>query len=193
LDLGFGDRSVGDVTVVACRSNGSKEVVKSVNKISGCSPTITQACLSFELLLDRSHGARFTTETLLRLVHPIERKSSMTTKPQPKELTPEGVEHYYNALRNWTEAKREPSAEVPKRWNANEFQALSGYAIRVAKSTTLDQFNHFLHTGETPTPIKMTPAELEVLQGGSKTTDWLGAAAAWGAGAVVAAGAAACI
>jgi hypothetical protein len=113
--------------------------------------------------------------------------------PSQKDLSPEAVATYYNNLRNWTETKREPSAEVPKRWNANEFQALSGYAIRVAKNTTLDEFSHFLHTGETPTPIKMTPAELEVLQGGSKATDWLGAAGAWGAGAIAAAGAAACI
>jgi len=113
--------------------------------------------------------------------------------PEQKTLTPEVVEQYYNHLRNWNEPVRQMSPDVPKRWNTGDFQALSGYAIRVAKNTTLPEFDHFLHTGELPHAIKMTPAEMEVLQGGSRATEWLGAVGAWGAGAVVAAGAAACV
>jgi len=113
--------------------------------------------------------------------------------PQKKVLTPETVEEYYNQLRNWNEPNRQASPDVPKRWSGNDFQALSGYAIRVAKNTTLPEFDHFLHTGELPHAIKMTPAEMEVLQGGSPTTEWIGAVGSWGAGAIVAAGAAACV
>lgn len=110
----------------------------------------------------------------------------------PKELTPERVQEYYTKLRNWNEPVRQESSEVPKRWTTGEFQALSGYAIRVAKSSTLEEFDHFLRTGETAVPVKMTPAEMEVVMGGSPATEWLGAAASWGGGAIVAAGAAAC-
>jgi hypothetical protein len=112
---------------------------------------------------------------------------------EKKELTPEHVEEYYNKLRAWNEDVRQPSPEVPKKWNAGEFQTLTGYAIRVAKNTTLKEFEQFLHTGELASPIKMTPAEMEVLQGGSRATEWIGAVGAWGGGAIVAAGAAACV
>jgi|SwirhirootsSR1_FD_contig_31_2703436_length_1964_multi_3_in_0_out_0_1 hypothetical protein len=111
----------------------------------------------------------------------------------PVELTPENVETYYNKLRNWHEEVRQPpDNEVPTRWTASEFQVLTGYTMRVAKNTSLQEFDHFLRTGELTTPIKMSPAEMELLMGGSRATEWLGAVGAWGAGAIVAAGAAAC-
>lgn len=110
----------------------------------------------------------------------------------PKDLTPEHVQEYYNKLRNWNEPVRQESSDVPKRWSSGEFQALSGYAQRVAKSTSLQEFDHFLRTGELAVPVKMTPAEMEVIMGGSPTTEWIGAIGAWGGGAIVAAGAAAC-
>ena len=112
------------------------------------------------------------------------------------DLSPEHVETYYQKLRNWKEAVRQPPdnlEEVPTRFNADEFQVLTGYTMRVAKHTTLPEFDKFLRTGELMTPIKMTPAEMEVLMGGSPTTEWIGAVGAWGAGAIAAAGAAACV
>ncbi|HEY0193185.1 MAG TPA: hypothetical protein VGC42_18840 [Kofleriaceae bacterium] len=114
----------------------------------------------------------------------------------PVELTPENVEAYYQKCRNWTEEVRQAPdnpEDVPTRFNADEFQVLTGYTIRVAKHTSLSEFDAFLRTGELATPIKMTPAEMEVLMGGSRTTEWIGAVGAWGGGAVVAAGAAACV
>lgn len=116
----------------------------------------------------------------------------MNAPSDKKVLTPELVEEYYNHLKNWNEPVRQPSPEVPKRWSTSDFQTLSGYAVRVAKGSTLPEFDHFLRTGELAHPIKMSPAEMELLQGGSPTTEWIGAIGAWGAGAVVAAGAAAC-
>jgi hypothetical protein len=105
--------------------------------------------------------------------HPTKQGQEM----QPKDLTPENVNEYYTKLRSSTVAVRQPPKDAPKRWSADEFQVASGYAIRVAKSTTLPEFDHFLRTGELTVPVKMTPSEMEVLMGGSPATTWIGVGA----------------
>jgi len=96
------------------------------------------------------------------------------------------VEQMYNKLLAGASEKRE--AKIPVKWNASEFQIVSGYATRVAQNSTLPEFQQFIRTGMPVNPVKMTPSELELLQGGSATTDWLLAIGA----AAGAAGAAAC-
>lgn len=104
----------------------------------------------------------------------------------------------YESLRAWTDPKRSPNPlprlkdQLPvNRWTPGEFQTASGYAIRVAKNTNFDEFKHFIQTGELTVPVKMTPAEMEVLMGGSPTTDWLKCTGWIGGAAIGAAGAAA--
>ena len=95
------------------------------------------------------------------------------------------IEEMYNDLLASANTKR--TAKVPTKWNPSEFQTASAYAVRVAQNSTLDEFVQFIHTGEPVNPVKMTPAEMELLQGGSRATDWLIAA-----GSVAAAAGAAC-
>ena len=80
------------------------------------------------------------------------------------------------------------TAKTPVKWNPSEFQTVSAYATRVAQNSTLDEFKQFIRTGEPVNPVKMTPAEMELLQGGSRATDWITAAGA----VAVAAGSAFC-
>lgn len=105
---------------------------------------------------------------------------------QLMNLSDDKITEMYNALRaagNQAGAKRE--AKQATKWNPSEFQTASGYAIRVAQNSTLTEFKEFAKTGQPVHAVKMTPAEMEVLMGGSRTTDWIVAGAA-----VVAAGAA---
>jgi hypothetical protein len=60
----------------------------------------------------------------------------------------------------------------PQKWTAAEFSTALGYTRRVAKSHTLDEFNQFVRTGQPIHPVKMTPAEMEVLMGGSPFHSW---------------------
>ena len=62
--------------------------------------------------------------------------------------------------------KADPKSEFASKWNGPQFQIVSGYAVRVAKNTTLKEFKDFMHSGTLATPVKMTAAELELLQGG---------------------------
>jgi hypothetical protein len=116
-----------------------------------------------------------------------------------RSASDEEIKAMYEGLRNWNEPKRTPhppdrlKAELPvNKWSQSEFQVASGFAIRVAKNTKYDEFKHFIQTGELTVPIKMTPAEMEVLQGGSRATDWLKATGWIGGAAIGAAGAACC-
>ncbi len=124
----------------------------------------------------------------------------MSETPEIKTHASDAEMHaMYDRLRTWTDATREPhpperlKGQLPvDRWTPTEFQVASGYAIRVAKNTTFDEFKHFIQTGELTVPIKMTPAEMEVLMGGSRATDWLKATGWIGGAAIGAAGAACC-
>jgi len=89
---------------------------------------------------------------------------------------------YYKLLET---AKDRREAKIPIKWNPSEFQAASGYAVRVAQNSTLPEFVEFIRTGQPVHPVKMTPTEMELLQGGSRATDWIIAAgsAAGAAGA----------
>jgi hypothetical protein len=125
----------------------------------------------------------------------------MNQTPEIKtHASDEEMQVMYDKLRSWTDATREPHPterlkdKLPvDRWTPTEFQVASGYAIRVAKNTNFDEFKHFIQTGELTVPIKMTPAEMEFLMGGSRVTDWLKATGWIGGAAIGAAGAAACI
>lgn len=124
----------------------------------------------------------------------------MTTTPEIKtHATDEEMHSMYDRLRSWTDTNRVPHPldrlkdRLPvTKWSPSEFQTASGYAMRVAKNTNFDEFKHFIQTGELTVPIKMTPAEMEVLLGGSPTTDWLKATGWIGGAAIGAAGAACC-
>jgi hypothetical protein len=101
------------------------------------------------------------------------------------QWTDESIERMYHTL--LAQAKSTREAKIPVKWNASEYQVASGYATRVAQHSTLPEFKQFIRTGAPVNPVKMTPAEMELLQGGSRATDWIQAV-----GAVAAAGAAAC-
>ncbi|HEY1553574.1 MAG TPA: hypothetical protein VGF94_02010 [Kofleriaceae bacterium] len=96
------------------------------------------------------------------------------------------IEDMYKTLLASGDDKR--TAKLPVKWNPSEFQTASAYAVRVAQNSTLDEFVTFIHTGEPAHPVKMTPAEMELVQGGSRATDWIIAAGA----VAVAAGSACC-
>ena len=103
-----------------------------------------------------------------------------------KQWTEQEIEGMYNKLLATAKEKRE--AKIPVKWNPSEFQLASGYAVRVAQNSTLAEFAEFIRTGAPVNPVKMTPAEMELIAGGSATTDWLVAVGT----AAVAAGAAFC-
>lgn len=113
-----------------------------------------------------------------------------------QDLTPETVKGYYDALRN--EAPGEvPGADepgddriaIPARWTEQDFNVAHGYVRKVAQASTLEQFDQFLRTGVSIVPVKMTPAEMEVMMGGGPGANWIGAI---GAMATIGAMAAAC-
>lgn len=112
------------------------------------------------------------------------------------DLSPETVKQYYDRLRALPEGGRLDEVDagsdddirkvVPQRWTDADWNTAAEFARKVAKGTTLEEFDRFLHSGELTVPIKMTPGEMEVLMGGSPK-EWIGAAGAVG---VAAAGAA---
>jgi hypothetical protein len=103
-----------------------------------------------------------------------------------KQWTDTEIEGMYNKLLATAKDKREQ--KLPTKWNPSEFQVASGYAVRVAQNSTLQEFGQFVRTGTPVNPVKMTPAEMELLQGGSRATDWITAVGS----VAVAAGAAFC-
>jgi hypothetical protein len=104
-----------------------------------------------------------------------------------KQWTDTEIEGMYQKLLA-TAADKNRDAKIPTKWNPSEFQVASGYAIRVAQNSTLPEFSQFIRTGQPVHPVKMTPAEMELLQGGSRATDWITAVGS----VAVAAGAAFC-
>ncbi len=110
------------------------------------------------------------------------------------DLSPETVKQYYDRLRALPEGGQLEGGTdgdlpkiVPQRWTDAEWNTAAEFAGKVAKATTLEEFDQFLRTGELTVPIKMTPAEMEVMMGGV-AREWIGAVGAIGvAGAAAAA------
>jgi hypothetical protein len=87
-----------------------------------------------------------------------------------KQWTDADIEKIYNKLLTTTNEKSEQ--KIPPQWNPSEFQIVSGYAVRVAQNSTLPEFKQFIRTGLPVNPVKMSPAEMELLQGGSHIGDY---------------------
>lgn len=108
------------------------------------------------------------------------------------DLSPETVKEYYNQLRALPEGGELEGPEddipkiIPQRWTDADWNTAAGFARKVALGTSLEEFDQFLRTGELTVPIKMTPAEMEILMGGS-AKEWIGAVGAIGVAAAVAA------
>jgi hypothetical protein len=112
-------------------------------------------------------------------------------------LTPETVKKYYDELRSPPSGVDPSGSEaasatqlIPTRWTDQDFNIAFGYVGKVAKASTLEEFEHFLRTGECTVPVKMTPAEMEVMMGGGPIATWIGAVGA--AASIVGAAAASC-
>ncbi|HEY1553575.1 MAG TPA: hypothetical protein VGF94_02015 [Kofleriaceae bacterium] len=95
----------------------------------------------------------------------------MDIRKPAAQWTDTDIEAMYTKL--LATAKEKRTSKAPTKWNPSEFQTVSGYAVRVAENSSLDEFKQFIHTGEPVHPVKMTPAEMELLQGGSRATDWI--------------------
>jgi hypothetical protein len=80
------------------------------------------------------------------------------------QWTDADIEGMYNKLLATANEKRE--AKVASKWSPSEFQIASGFAVRVAQNSTLPEFKQFIRTGVPVNPVKMTPGEMELLQGG---------------------------
>ncbi len=110
----------------------------------------------------------------------------MTTKAQIP-ATDDELREIYNHLRdpNRDHSKQE-WADAPVKFEPDEYKVAVGYAMRVAQASTFEQYKEFMTTGLSPVPVKMTPAEMELLMGGGRVTDWI-KAGGWVAGAVASA------
>lgn len=87
------------------------------------------------------------------------------------QWTDADIEGMYNRLLTTANDKREQ--KVQTKWSPSEFQIASGYAVRVAQNSSLDEFKQFIRTGTPVNPVKMTPAEMELLQGGFHWATWI--------------------
>jgi hypothetical protein len=92
----------------------------------------------------------------------------------------------YDRLRDPNRDHATPQPDAPVRFNPEEYNVAVGYAVRVAQVSTFDQYKEFMLTGVSPVPVKMSPAEMELLMGGGRFTTWA-KATGWVAGAVAAA------
>jgi hypothetical protein len=91
------------------------------------------------------------------------------------QYTDEQISEIYDDLTHDIPAKGDKNP-LPQRWSAAEFTTATNYVKRVAKSHSLDEFTKFMKTGQPVHPVKMTPAEMEVLMGGGvgPFADWVG-------------------
>lgn len=94
------------------------------------------------------------------------------------------IREVYNKLRERNRDHSTPQADAPIKYNPDDYKVAAGYAVRVAQASTFEQFKEFMSTGLSPVPVKMSPAEMELLMGG-KATEWI-KAVGWVAGAVAA-------
>ena len=89
------------------------------------------------------------------------------------QYTDDEIAAIYDDLTSDLPAKPERNPR-PQKWSAADFTTATGYVKRVAKTHTLDEFKEFIRTGQPVHPVKMTPAEMEVLMGGTPFHEWAG-------------------
>src|SRR5512140_185785 len=99
--------------------------------------------------------------------------------------TDDQLREVYNKLRDPNRDHSAQQADTPVKFNPDDYKVAVGYAIRVAQVSTFEQYKEFMITGLSPVPVKMTPAEMELLMGG-KATEWI-KAVGWVAGSVASA------
>ena len=99
--------------------------------------------------------------------------------------TDDELREVYNKLRDPNRDHSTPQPDAPVKFNPDDYKVAVGYAVRVAQASTFEQYKEFMLTGLSPVPVKMTPAEMELLMGGGPVTEWI-KAAGWVAGAVAA-------
>jgi len=102
------------------------------------------------------------------------------------KATDDELREVYNRLRDPNRDHSAQQADAPVKFNPDDYKVAVGYAIRVAQVSTFEQYKEFMTTGLSPVPVKMTPAEMELLMGGGPVTEWI-KAAGWVAGSVAAA------
>ena len=137
----------------------------------------------------------YALHLMVRNVQPASRLSTEHKEgpTMANDLSSETVKQYYDQLRALPEGGQLDGPDdvipniIPQRWTDADWNTAAEFARKVAKGTTLEEFDQFLRNGELTVPIKMSPAEMEVLMGGS-VKEWIGAAGAIG----VAAAASAC-
>lgn len=100
--------------------------------------------------------------------------------------TDDELREVYNKLRDPNRDHSAQVADAPVKFNPDDYKVAMGYAVRVAQASTFEQYKEFMITGQSPVPVKMTPAEMELLMGGGRITDWI-KAGGWVAGSVAAA------
>ena len=99
--------------------------------------------------------------------------------------TDDELREVYNKLRDPNRDHSTPQPDAPVKFNPDDYKVAVGYAVRVAQISTFEQYKEFMITGLSPVPVKMTPAEMELLMGGGRATDWI-KSVGWVAGAVAA-------
>jgi hypothetical protein len=91
------------------------------------------------------------------------------------QVSDDQIAQMYNQLLALDKTRAPRQQKAATRWTDGEFHSASGYAIRVAKNHTLDEFKEFVRTGQPVHPVKMTASEMQLLMGGggSEDTDWI--------------------
>ena len=99
-----------------------------------------------------------------------------TTAAKKNQVSDQQIALMYNQLLALDKARGPRQQKAATRWSDGEFQTASAYAIRVAKSHTLDEFKEFVRTGQPVNPVKMTAGEMQLLVGGAGgegMEDWI--------------------
>lgn len=92
------------------------------------------------------------------------------------QVSDDQIAQMYNQLLALDRTRAPRQQKAATRWTDSEFHSASGYAIRVAKSHSLDEFKEFVRTGHPVHPVKMTASEMQLLMGGGhedNETDWI--------------------
>ena len=91
------------------------------------------------------------------------------------QVSDQQIAQMYNQLLALDKSRAPRQQKVATRWSDSEFHTASSYAIRVAKSHTLDEFKQFVRTGHPVNPVKMTASEMQLLMGGGggESGDWI--------------------
>jgi len=110
--------------------------------------------------------------------------------PQPTvpPASDDELRDIYNKLRDPNRDHSIQPADAPVKFNPADHKTAVGYATRVAKASTFEQYKEFILTGVSPVPVKMSPAEMELLMGGGPFATWA-KNVGWVAGGVAAASA----